>query len=135
MRPVVDQQIVRKYRYGFVAVSPFDGGCTSLILPWVDSQTTTLFLRHTAHEFADNFWLMLLDGAGWYHARDLALPDNLQLLFLPPCRPGLNPVELVWEYLRENHVGNDTFPTLEAVGERPCEGLRARAAQPDLVRS
>ena len=44
-------------------------------------------------------------------------------------------VEHVWEYLRENHFGNDTFPTLEAVGERLGEGLRTLATQPELVRS
>jgi len=135
LRPVVGHQIVREYLYGFVAVSPFDGGCTALILPWVDTQTMTLFLRHTAHEFADSFCLMLLDGAGWHHAHDLVLPDNLRLLFLPPYSPELNPAEHVWEYLRENHFGNDTFPTLEAVGERLATGLRSLAEQPDLVRS
>jgi hypothetical protein len=132
---VVGHQIVREYLYGFVAISPFDGLCTSLILPWVDTQTMSAFLRHTAAEFADSFCLMLLDGAGWHHASDLALPDNLRLLFLPPRSPELNPVEHVWEYLHENHFGNDTFPTLEAVGERLCQGLRALDAQPDLVRS
>ena len=91
IRPGVGQPIVREYLYGFVAVSPFDGGCTSLILPWVDTQTLALFLRHTAHEFADRFGLMLLDGAGWHQARDLALPSNLRLLFLPPRSPELNP--------------------------------------------
>jgi transposase len=78
---------------------------------------------------------MLLDGAGWHHARDLVLPDNLRLLFLPPYSPELNPVEHVWEYLRENHFGNDTFTSLDAVGNRLCQGLRALTAQPDLVRS
>lgn len=135
VRPVVGHQMVREYLYGFVAVSPFDGACTSLILPWVDTQTMTLFLRHTAQEFADSFCLMLLDGAGWHHAQNLVLPDNLRLLFLPPYSPELNPVEHVWEYLRENHFGNDTFPSLDAVGDRLCQGLRALAAQPDLVRS
>lgn len=135
LRPVVGHQIVREYLYGFVAVSPFDGGCTSLILPRVDAQTMTLFLRHTAQEFADSFCLMLREGAGWHHAQDLVWPDNLRLLFRPPYRPELNPVEHVWEYLRENHFGNDTFPTLGAVGERLATGLRTLAQQPELVRS
>jgi len=46
-------------------------------------------------EFADSFCLMILDGAGWHHPRDLALPDNLRLLFLRPYSPELNPVEHV----------------------------------------
>ena len=75
------------YDHSKARLSPFDGGCTSLILPWVDTQTMMLFLRHTAQEFADSVCLMLLIGAGWHHAQDLVLPDRLRLLFLPPYQP------------------------------------------------
>lgn len=85
----------------------------------------TLFLRHTAQEFGDSFCRMLLAGAGWHYAQDLALPDDPRLVFLPPYRPKLNPVEHVRGQLRENHFGHDTFPTLEAVGERLAAGLRS----------
>jgi len=51
MRPVVGQQVVREYIYGFVAVSPFDGRCTSLILPWVDAQTMSIFLAQPGHRY------------------------------------------------------------------------------------
>lgn len=135
VRPVVGQQVVREYLYGFVAVSPFDGQFAGLILPWVDTYTMSLFLRHTAQEFADSFCLMLLDGAGWHHAQQLVVPPNIRLLFLPPYSPELNPVEHIWEYLRENHFGNDTFASLEAVGQRLGAGLRTLADQPELVRS
>jgi transposase len=63
------------------------------------------------------------------------VPDNLRLLFLPPNSPELNPVEQVWEYLGENHLGNGTFPTLEAVGQRLAAGLRSLGEQPELARS
>ena len=63
------------------------------------------------------------------------MPDNLRLLFLPPYSPELNPAEHVWEYLRENHFGNDTIAPLEAVGERLATGLRRLGEQPDLVHS
>jgi transposase len=50
------------------------------------------------------------------------------------------PAEHVWEYLRENHFGNDTLPSLEAVGERlgdrpPRPGRAARSGPlPDVLR-
>lgn len=134
-RPVVGHQIVRESLYGVVAVSPFDGRLAALTLPWVDHQTMSLFLRTVAEEFPDSFNIMVLDGAGWHHAAALQVPRNLRLVFLPPYSPELNPVEHVWEYLRENHFGNEVFPTLEAVADRLTHGLRTLIAQPDLVRS
>lgn len=64
MRPVVGQQVVREYIYGFVAVSPSDGRCTSLILPWVDTQTMSIFFdshRRTIYRTV----LCDVSGPGW----------------------------------------------------------------------
>jgi hypothetical protein len=46
--------------------------------------------------------VLVLDGAGWHGAASLAIPDNLTLLPLPSYSPELNPVENVWQYLRQN---------------------------------
>jgi hypothetical protein len=56
-------------------------------------------------------------------------------LFLPPYSPQLNPVQPAREYLRENHSGADTFPTLKAVGTRLATGLHSFGKQTDPVRS
>jgi hypothetical protein len=134
-RPVVGQQVVREYLYSFVAVCPYDGQFTSLTLPWIDAHTMSIFLAHTAQQFADEYGLMFLDGAGWHHAQNLRVPENLKLIFLPPYSPELNPAEHVWDYLRENHFGNDALASLEEVADRLAVGLQTLAAQPDLVRS
>jgi transposase len=44
----------------------------------------------------------VLDGAGWHGAADLTVADNITLLPLPAYFPELNPVENVWQYLRQN---------------------------------
>ena len=49
--------------------------------------------------------MVVLDGAGWHGAGDLAVPENVTLLPLPSYAPELNPVENVWEYLRQNKLG------------------------------
>ena len=48
--------------------------------------------------------MVVLDGAGWHAAGGLAVPENLTLLPLPRYSPELNPVENVWEYLRQNKL-------------------------------
>lgn len=135
MRPVVGHQVIREYVYAFMAVSPRDGRCASLVLPWVDADTMSLFLAHTAAEFPSDVCVVVLDGAGWHRANELTIPPSMRLVFLPPYSPELNPVEHLWDYLRAHHFGNDTFPTLDAVVDRLCVGIRDLMNHPDMVSS
>jgi len=40
-------QVIREYIYAMTVVSPKDGRLTSLIMPWVDAETMSIFLAHT----------------------------------------------------------------------------------------
>jgi transposase len=53
--------------------------------------------------------VLMLDGAGWHSAHDLVVPGNITLLPLPPCAPELNPVENVWQFIRDNWLGDRIF--------------------------
>ena len=88
LRPIVGQQIVRQFVYGLAAVSPLDGQLCSLVLPWVDAQTMSMFLAHTAAHFRQQHCLMLLDGAGWHTAASLQVPPHDALAALAAQQPG-----------------------------------------------
>jgi len=134
-RPEVGQQVIREYIYSFAAVSPQDGQLASLIMPTADTEIMSVFLAHTADLFAKDYCLMFLDGAGWHKARDLRIPSNLKLLPLPPYSPELNPVECLWDYLRENHFSNRVMTCLDEVEEVLCLAVRQLIQNPDRVRS
>lgn len=121
VRPEVSVQIVREYTYLFAAASPHDGVLDSLILPEVNAETMSLFLAEVAERHSRDYILMVLDGAGWHHARDLLIPENMHLVFLPPYSPELNPMEHVWEEIREKWFPNLVFNSLEAVEDRLVE--------------
>jgi transposase len=54
--------------------------------------------------------VLILDGAGWHKTGGkLTVPDNISLLHLPPYCPELNPVENIWQYLRQNFLSNRVF--------------------------
>jgi transposase len=59
--------------------------------------------------------VMILDGAGWHRSGELTEPANLRLLSLPPYAPALNPVENLWDELREKHFHNRVFASLNAL--------------------
>ncbi len=90
-RPVVRARLERKYIYAFSAASPHDGVLDSLVLPWVSAETMSLFLSEVAQRHAEEFIVMVMDQAGWHIAGDLAVPQNMRLIFLPPYSPELNP--------------------------------------------
>ena len=46
--------------------------------------------------------VLLLDRAGWHTTGSLVVPKNITLVFLPSRAPELNPVENIWQYLRQN---------------------------------
>jgi len=135
LRPLVGHQIIREFVYGLAAVSPFDGELCSLVLPWVDTETRSLFLAHTAACLPNDHDLMLLDGAGWHTAAALQVPPTLHLLPLPPYSPELNPVEHLWDHLRENYIANHVFSSLDAVVDQLSAGLHYLHQHHEVVRS
>ena len=74
-----------------------------------------LFLTEVALRHPVEFLFMIMDGAGWHTARDLQIPENMHVLFLPPYSPELNPVEHLWDDLREKDFWNRIFATIEAL--------------------
>jgi transposase len=122
-RPSVPVQIVREYEYAYAAVSPQDGVLDTLVLPQVNTEAMGVFLAEVAQRHADEFMLMVLDGAGWHRAKRLPIPTNRRLVPLPPWSPPLNPAEHVWDELREKYFANRWFATLDQLDAQLVTGL------------
>jgi transposase len=135
VRPEVEVQIVREYEYAFAAVSPHEGVLDTLVLPTANTEAMSVFLAEVAQRHADEFILMVLDGAGWHKAKRLQVPPNRRRIPLPPWSPQLNPVEQVWDEIREKWFSNRVFATLSAVDEQLIRALRALEMGPQQVAS
>jgi hypothetical protein len=135
VRPRAPRQIVREYTYVYAAVAPAEGKMTSLILPTANTAMMQLFLDHVSQTFADYFIVMQVDRAGWHGAKALAVPDNIRLIPQPAYSPELNPVEHIWEDIREKQLPNLALATLEEVIDKVCDGLRQLEAAPERLRS
>jgi hypothetical protein len=106
-RPEVHKQIVRQYTYAFTSVCPETGDIHSLILPYSNTETMNYYLNDLANEF--NYYRIILctDQAGWHISHQLKVPDNIVFMYLPPYSPQLNPVEHIWDYIREQKGFNN----------------------------
>jgi len=116
--------MVREYIYIFGAVSPCDGAHDSLILPWANTETMSIFLEEIHRRHPNEWILIFLDKAGWHKSKGLKIPPNIELAFLPPYSPELNPQEQIWDELREKYFGNKLFKSIGAVVDAAVEGLR-----------
>jgi putative transposase len=115
IRPHVPAQIVREFTYAYAAVSPHDGVLDSLVLPWVNTSAMSLFLAEVSNRHPKEKILMFVDGAGWHKSRELVVPENIRLQSIPPYSPQLNPVEHIWDEIREKGFANKLFDSLDAV--------------------
>ena len=124
------------WAYLFGAVCPERAVGAALVLPYADAAATGLHLAEIGrHVTPGAHGVVVLDGAGWHAASGLAVPGNLTLLPLPRYSPELNPVENVWEYLRQNKLSHRVWPDYEAIVATCCDAWNWLAAAPDRLAS
>ena len=124
------------WAYLFGAVCPERAVGAALVLPYADTAATGLHLAEIGRHVAPGaHGVVVLDRAGWHGAGDLVVPGNLTLLPLPSYAPELNPVENVWEYLRQNKLSHRVWPDYEAIVATCCEAWNWLAAAPDRLAS
>lgn len=110
-RPPMVRQTEYKWVYIYGAVNVSTGESCGMIASTVDTEMMNLHLDWLSRQIGPaRHAVLLLDGAGW-HARSggLKVPSNITLHTLPPYSPELNPVELVWLWLKEHLLSNRTF--------------------------
>jgi transposase len=56
----------------------------------------------------------------WGHSTELQVPRNITLLPLPPECPELNPVENIWQFMRDNWLSNRVFKSYEDIFDHCC---------------
>lgn len=56
---------------------------------------------------------IVMDGAAWHKSKGLVVPNNIQILLLPPYSPELNPVERLWLYIKNKLIKNKIYSSLE----------------------
>jgi transposase len=134
-RPEVAAQLIREYIYLYGAVAPKDGTCVYLIMPNSDTACFQAFLDVLARKFARQDILLVLDGAPNHRSGDLAVPENITLLYLPPYSPELNPKENLWDEIREKIFKNYALKSIYAVHAKLNQAILYIERNTKLVQS
>jgi transposase len=79
--------------------------------------------------------ILLVDQAGWHMSTRLVVPTNVTIITLPPKCPELNPVENVWQYMRDNWLSNRIFKSYDDLVDHCCEAWNKLVDQPWRIMS
>ena len=127
--------LTQEYTYAYAAVSVMDGVLDSLVLPYVITACMQLFLDEVETRHSADRIVMIVDGAGWHRSEPLVIPDNIRLIKLPPYTPELNPVEHLWDELREKSFHNRVFKSIDALEDHLSASLLKMEENHQLVHS
>jgi transposase len=99
----------------------------TLVMPYANTDCMNVFLEELSTTYPDDYILLLLDNAAWHRSCTMVVPTNIRLFPLLPYTPELNPIEMIWDEVREKGFRNEVFGSLEAVIDRLCVTVKELA--------
>jgi transposase len=115
-RPTLVKQCEYDWLYLWAAIDPHNGDSIAMLTPTVNSDLMQMFIDAlSGHIKSDEQAILVIDNAGWHHAKTLRWPTNVTPMFLPAYSPELNPAENVWQYLRSHQLSNQVFADYESM--------------------
>jgi transposase len=91
-----------------------------LLLPKANTACMNIFLSELSKEWGNRTVILVVDGAGWHKSKDLGVPNNIKLVYLPPYSPELNPIERLWLYIKKATIRNRIYETIDELEEIVC---------------
>ena len=135
-RPSAPSDLRTASTYIFAAICPKEGKAVGLILPKCNIEAMQLHLDQIVKDIEPGrHAVLMLDKAGWHTSPKLDVPENLTLLPLPAKCPELNPVENVWEFMRDNWLSNRIFLNYDDIVDHCCDAWNKLRNQPWSVMS
>ena len=101
--------------YLYSAVELGTGEHFTLEIPHVNTVCFNVFLYEFSKDYPDDKVLLVMDGAGWHKSKQLEIPNNIEIVYLPPYSPELNPVERLWAYIKSWTIRNKIYTTPPAL--------------------
>jgi len=87
------------------------------------------------HIAAGRHIALVVDNAGWHTSKQLDIPKNITLIPLPPYSPELNPMEQVWEWMKNNYLSNICFDSYNDILEKLTIAWNHFSSNAELVKS
>ena len=111
--------------YLYTAVNHISGEHFSLIISNVDTDCMNIFLEQLSAQYLGKKIALIMDGAGWHKSKGLIVPENIEIIYLPPYSPELNPVERLWLHIKSHMLRNKLYESLGELERYLCQFVRS----------
>lgn len=128
VKPLVPYQHRFQNFYLFGAYNPSSGDHFTLELPKCNSAWFQLWMDEFSRHRSEEFKIVILDNGAFHKSKDLEVPSNIALLFLPPYSPELNPAEMIWRHIKDQ-LANIIFETLDKLSDAVAEIIKNLSPQ------
>ena len=129
-----DQRTASTYIFG--AICPKDGKGAALVLPACNTEAMNLHLAEIARRWrrepTPSSSSTRPDGTC---PQDSSCRTNITLIPLPPKSPELNPVENIWQFMRDNWLSNRVFKSYDDILDHCCDAWNKLVDQPWRIMS
>jgi len=133
-RAVRQQQFLSAYIFG--AVCPELNKAAAIVSPFANTSAMNEHLAEIGNQVAPGkHAVLLMDRAGWHRSENLIIPNNISILYLPPSSPELNTQERPWNWLKQRHIANRVFTSIEDIVDTACNDWNSFVSQPNLIKS
>ena len=131
-RQPADQRYANAYLFG--AICPATGKGAGLVMPDANTNAMQAHLNVISAQVAHGACaVLLLDRAGWHTTKRLKFPRNIVPVLLPSRAPELNPVENIWQFLRQNWLSARVFENYNAIVDAACKAWNKLIAMPERI--
>lgn len=128
VKPVGPYQHRFIYRYCYSLVDPITGDLFFTTAPQVNTFYFEYMLREFSLHEPEIMKFIFLDKAGYHRAKQMQVPDNIRLVYLPSSNPELNPVERFWRDMKDK-VAFHNFKDEEQLEEWIASTVRSYSKQ------
>ncbi|WP_353271235.1 IS630 family transposase [Wolbachia endosymbiont (group A) of Alloplasta piceator] len=128
IRAQVKTKLGRQNFYLYSAVNPRNGESSSLFAPNVNTDCMNIFLEQISQYLETREAFLVMDCASWHRSKNLKVPKNIDIIYLPPYSPELNPVERLWLYIKQNILRNKIYDTIALLEGALCKFITSLAS-------
>lgn len=134
-RPRAVRQQQFEYAHLFGAVCPSTGATEAIVAPVMNMDVMEQHLSQISKATKPGRHAVIIaDGASWHQDRLCEKFGNISLLKLPPYSPELNPIEQVWQWIRQHELSNRVFKNYNDIVDCCCEAWNSFISDVERVK-